>query len=191
MGALDPAIALREATVALVYHSDQGSQCTAVGYQQRLVAWKIQSSMNRRGDYWDNAVAESFFATLKIELALDQRGGLLLQREMHREIFAHLEGFYHIHPLHFTLDYVSPAEFERRWEAQQTVPARPKAGEHGDTGIRTDEQSSMVGQIEEGVLRATEGVHDFWGRSPRPYADRWPNVIICFDKSGFLDKCLS
>jgi transposase InsO family protein len=136
--AIDVAIQQRRVTPPVLAHSDQGSQYTAAAYQQRLVAWNIQGSMSRRGNCWDNAVAESFFATLKTELALEDRGVLLPQAEMRREIFAYLEGFYNTHRLHSTLDYVSPVEFERRWEAQQMALAVATEGEQGEPEGRTD-----------------------------------------------------
>jgi transposase InsO family protein len=136
--AIDVAIQQRRVTTPVLAHSDQGSQYTAAAYQQRLVAWNIQGSMSRRGNCWDNAVAESFFATLKTELALEDRGVLLPQAEMRREIFAYLEGFYNTHRLHSTLDYVSPVEFERRWEAQQMALAVATEGEQGEPEGRTD-----------------------------------------------------
>lgn len=136
--AIDVAIQQRRGTTAVLAHSDQGSQYTAAAYQQRLAAWNIQGSMSRRGNCWDNAVAESFFATLKTELALEDRGGLLPQAEMRREIFAYLEGFYNTHRRHSTLDYVSPVEFERRWEAQQMALAVATEGEQGEPEGRTD-----------------------------------------------------
>lgn len=136
--AIDVAIQQRRGTTAVLAHSDQGSQYTAAAYQQRLAAWNIQGSMSRRGNCWDNAVAESFFATLKTELALEDRGGLLPQAEMRREIFAYLEGFYNTHRRHSTLDYVSPVEFERRWKAQQMALAVATEGEQGEPEGRTD-----------------------------------------------------
>jgi putative transposase len=75
-----------------LHHSDGGSQYGAVAYQHRLVSCGIRGSMSRPGNYWNNAVVESFFATLKTEL---MRGRLYHTRQEARtEIFAYLEGFY-------------------------------------------------------------------------------------------------
>ena len=143
--ALDRALQQRGITLALLHHSDQGSQYTAEAYQQRLAAWQIQGSMSRRGNCWDNAVAESFFATLKTELALAHYGGLLSQEELRSEVFAYVEGFYNTHRLHSTLGYVSPVEFERRWWAQQSTITCINGSERGDTERRIEERSSVVG----------------------------------------------
>ena len=84
----------------------------AVAYQHRLISCGIRGSMSRPGNCWDNAVVESFFATLKTEL---MRGRLYPTRQDARtEIFAYLEGFYNRARRHSTLGYLSPVEFEER-----------------------------------------------------------------------------
>ena len=84
----------------------------ATPYQQRLVALGIRCSMSRPGNCWDNAVVESFFATLKTELFHARRD--LTREQARTEIFAYLEGFYNRLRRHSTLGYLSPVEFEQR-----------------------------------------------------------------------------
>jgi len=81
-------------------------------YQQRLEAQGMACSMSRPGNYWDNAVAESFFATLKSELVYLRR--FQTRQEVKTEIFEYLEGFYNRQRRHSTLGYLSPVEFEER-----------------------------------------------------------------------------
>ncbi len=102
--------------------------------------------MSRRGNCWDNAVAESFFATLKTELAVGHHGGLLSQEALGSEVFAYVEGFYTTHRLHSTVGYVSPVEFERRWWAQPSTLTSVKESPRGDTERRIEERSSVLDQ---------------------------------------------
>jgi len=110
--ALEMALRHRPVSRGLLHHSDRGSQYVATPYQHRLVTLGIRSSMSRPGNCWDNAVVESFFATLKTEL---YQGREPHPREQVRsEIFAYLEGFYNRTRRHSTLGYLSPVEFEER-----------------------------------------------------------------------------
>ena len=110
--ALEMALRQRPVLAGLLHHSDRGSQYGAVAYQHRLVRCGIRGSMSRPGNCWDNAVVESFFATLKTEL---MHGHLYHTRQDARaEIFAYLEGFYNRSRRHSTLGYLSPVEFEQR-----------------------------------------------------------------------------
>jgi putative transposase len=110
--ALEMALRHRRVSAGLLHHSDRGCQYVATPYQQRLVALGIRCSMSRPGNCWDNAVVESFFATLKTELF---HGRPYLTHEQARtEIFAYLEGFYNRARRHSTLGYLSPVEFEQR-----------------------------------------------------------------------------
>lgn len=110
--ALTMALQHRQITVGLLHHSDRGSQYAAEAYQQQLLEQGIQCSMSRPGNCWDNAVVESFFATLKTELIHRQR--FQTRREAQSAIFAYVEGFYNRRRRHSTLKYLSPVEFERQ-----------------------------------------------------------------------------
>ena len=75
----------------------------------------MQVSMSRRGDFYDNAVTESFFATLKVERVHDQR--YASPDEAKQDIFRYIEAFYNRCRLHSTLGYLSPDQFEQRFSA--------------------------------------------------------------------------
>lgn len=110
--ALAMAIRQRRIPPGLIHHSDQGAQYSCVAYQQQLLVLGITPSMSRKGNCYDNAVAESFFSTLKNELVHHQT--YPTREEASREIFAFIEGFYNRQRLHQSLGYLSPLEFERR-----------------------------------------------------------------------------
>jgi transposase InsO family protein len=94
----------------LIHHSDRGSQYASFDYQRALAKHEMLCSMSRKGDCWDNAVAESFFSTLKTERVHHR---LYRSRaEARRDIFEYIEVFYNRVRLHSTLGYLSPAQFE-------------------------------------------------------------------------------
>lgn len=113
LSALEMALQQRPVPVGLLHHSDRGSQYGAMVYQQRLAARGIRCSMSRPGNCWDNAVTESFFATLKTEL-LSAEPVYRTRQEARTAIFEYVEGFYNRTRRHSTWGYLSPAEFERR-----------------------------------------------------------------------------
>jgi transposase InsO family protein len=103
------ALQRRQPTTSLLLHSDQGSQYTSASYQCNLSAANIQVSMSRVGNCYDNAVAESFFGTLKAECVTNQFPTRALA---HTTIFEYIEVWYNRQRLHSTLGYLSPADFE-------------------------------------------------------------------------------
>ena len=117
--ALKHALGWREAPVGLVHHTDRGSQYAAIDYQRELSTNGLVPSMSRKGNCWDNSVAESFFATLKTELIyvidFDTR------EQAQQAIFYYIECYYNQQRRHSTLNYLSPAEFERL-QADQNNP---------------------------------------------------------------------
>jgi transposase InsO family protein len=119
LDALAMAIAARTPSAGLVHHSDRGSQYASADYRAALDAAGIECSMSRKGDCWDNAVAESFFATLKTELVHDT--DWKTRAEARREIFEYLEVFYNRRRRHSSIGYVSPEEFELRYEERDMV----------------------------------------------------------------------
>ena len=108
--ALHMALQTRQPNATLLHHSDQGSQYTSVAYQSQLESRKIQLSMSRIGNCYDNAVAESFFSTLKAECVTRQFATHALARTT---IFEYLEVWYNRQRLHSSLGYLSPVEFEQ------------------------------------------------------------------------------
>jgi transposase InsO family protein len=111
VAALRRALSERHADKGLLHHSDRGSQYTSDAYQRLLCARGLSVSMSRSGDCWDNAVVESFFATLKTEL-----GERFSSRSAARyQLFDYIEVFYNRERLHSSLGYLSPAEAETRF----------------------------------------------------------------------------
>jgi putative transposase len=108
--AIKMAFKTRHPRAGLLHHSDQGSQYTSYDYQKLLAKHKIQVSMNRVGNCYDNAVVESFFATLKTECA-DRR--FLSRAQARRVIFEYIEAWYNRKRLHSSLGYLSPLRFEQ------------------------------------------------------------------------------
>jgi putative transposase len=108
--ALRMAIAQRKPEPGLIHHTDRGRLYAALDYRKLMAQHGLLPSMSRKKDCWDNAVAESFFATLKHELL---RGRNYPTRDhARREIFEYIEVFYNRKRLHQTLDYHSPVAFE-------------------------------------------------------------------------------
>ncbi len=95
----------------LVAHSDRGSQYASEHYQRRLSEERITCSMSRRGNCWDNAAMESFFASLKKELVHDEDDAT--HAEAKASIFEYIEAFYNRVRRHSFLGYVAPEEYER------------------------------------------------------------------------------
>lgn len=92
-------------------HSDRGSQYASDAFRSELKAHGCKQSMSRKGNCWDNAVAESFFGTLKTELVHHER--YKTREEARLNVFDYIETFYNRRRLHSYLNYVSPEEFER------------------------------------------------------------------------------
>ena len=104
----------------VIHHSDQGCQYTAVGFGLRCRAAGVRPSMGSVGDCYDNALCESFFATLECEL-LD-RVTLRTPREARLAVFDFIEGFYNSRRRHSALDYESPIAFEQRYGTGASTP---------------------------------------------------------------------
>lgn len=100
-----------EVPEALLFHSDRGSQYAAHDYRKRLQEFGIVCSMSRRGNCWDNAVVESFFATLKKEEV--HRENYLTREQAKASLFCYIEIFYNRKRRHSALGYVSPHDYEQ------------------------------------------------------------------------------
>jgi len=108
--ALGMALAGRRPKAGLLHHSDRGVQYASEDYQSLLDGRQITVSMSGKGDCWDNAVMESFWATLKTELVHHEH--YRTREEARRSIFEYVEVFYNRKRLHSSLGYVSPETFE-------------------------------------------------------------------------------
>lgn len=112
LSALLMAVRRFDPSTCLLHHSDRGSQYCSKAFQEELSRLGIQCSMSRKGNCWDNAVSESFFASLKKELVYQTR--YATREEARQSIFQWIEVFYNRVRLHSTLGYVSPEQFEQQ-----------------------------------------------------------------------------
>jgi transposase InsO family protein len=119
--ALKMALRSRGPEEGLIFHSDRGCQYTSADYGELARLNGVVLSIGRKGECWDNAVAESFFATIKREL-IDTRTWPT-REGLRRAVFDYIEGWYNVRRLHSSLDYCSPAE----WEAVHRNTARQAA----------------------------------------------------------------
>lgn len=119
--ALEMALASRQPGPGLIFHSDLGSQYTSQAFRELLSRWGIQQSCSRPRQCWDNAVAESFFATLKLELVYRQP--LPTRAAARQAVFEYVEVFYNRQRLHSALGYRSPAEYEELRAAEEAGAA--------------------------------------------------------------------
>jgi transposase InsO family protein len=111
LAALRMALIERRPEPGLVHHSDRGVQYACTAYQTRLAEYGIEASMSRKGNCWDNAVAESFFATLELELIARHRWATRV--EARQAIFRYIAAWYNTRRRHSTLAYYSPMRYER------------------------------------------------------------------------------
>ena len=125
LAALNMAIAQRRPT-DVIHHSDQGSQYTSIAFGQRCTKMGVRPSMGSVGDAYDNAMAESFFASLECEL-IDRRS-FRSKAEARLALFAYIEGWYNPRRRHSALGRISPINFERtRIQANSPTTRQPLA----------------------------------------------------------------
>jgi putative transposase len=121
LDALGMALTQRRPGPGLVHHSDRGSQYTSLAFGKTLADAGVLQSVGRRGDAFDHAVAESFFATLETELfdrtVFESRDHARLQ------VFDFIEGFYNPKRRHSALGYLTPQRFE-----EQSIEQEEKSG---------------------------------------------------------------
>jgi len=111
---LDMAIQQRNPGPGLIHHTDQGTTYAMQSYRAKLKQWAMVSSMSRKRDCWDNAVAESFFSNLKNELIHETTFNN--REQARRAIFDYIEVFYNRQRLHQTLNYRTPNDFEEQYD---------------------------------------------------------------------------
>jgi putative transposase len=126
LAALNMALAQRKPR-EVIHHSDQGSQYTSIAFGNRCTEMGVRPSMGSVGDAYDNAMAESFFATLECEL-LDRRS-FKTKTEARTALFTYIEGWYNPRRRHSGLGYLSPANFEKKHQIDHQD--QPPRGEHG------------------------------------------------------------
>lgn len=115
LATLRRALNIRSVKPGLVHHTDRGSPYASKEYRAALAETSMTSSMSRKGDCWDNAVAESFFATLRAELIDRQKE--VDAHDIQRLLADYIDGFYNLERKHSTIGFQSPVEFEIRCAA--------------------------------------------------------------------------
>lgn len=113
--AVQQALARRRPPRQLVFHSDRGLQYAHPAFRAMLESNGLTASMSRKGDCWDNAPQESFFASLKCERV--HRRGYLTRTEAKNDLYDYIERFYNRQRLHSGIGYLTPEEYEKRWQA--------------------------------------------------------------------------
>ena len=121
--ALTMALHTRRPAPGLIHHSDRGSQYASRRYQDQLQSHGMECSMSRKGNCWDNAVAESFFSTLKTELTRDQR--FLTHDQAKLAVFEYIEVWYNRKRQHSTVGFLSPVQCEQQFEDQRKASKHP------------------------------------------------------------------
>lgn len=147
LAALKMALRSRQPGGALIVHSDRGVQYAAKEFRSLLRDWYSIPSMSAKGNCYDNAVSESFFATLKKELV--HRHKYRTREEARASIFEYIESYYNRDRMHSTLDYVSPIEFEMAALAPSTTEpmtvGNPCRAEGFSMGIGGDSSCDKAG----------------------------------------------
>jgi len=143
----------------VIHHSDQGSQYTSIEFGKRCRDAGVRPSMGSVGDAYDNAMAESFFATLECEL-LDRRR-FKTQAEARIAVFEFIEGFYNPRRRHSSLGYLSPIAFERHYEETALEP-----GAHQPAVVLASVKERPVDAAELGIAGVTAVLDNHSTRQP-------------------------
>jgi len=153
----------------LLIHTDQGSQYRANAYRQMLEIHKITPSMSAKGCCWDNAVAESFFSTLKHELDLDDNAKALnTPHQLRRQLAFWIDGYYNRERRHSTIGYVSPINYEQQFISAftlttvepsdlSTVTARKDDAAAADQAATAKVAVSVSAAWDGGLIQTTPG----------------------------------
>ena len=120
LAALNMALEQRKPEGGVIHHSDQGSQYTSIAFGNRCAQMGVRPSMGTVGDAYDNAMAESFFASLECELI--ERRSWQTKTEARLALFTWIEGWYNPRRRHSGLGQVSPANFERKHQEKPCTP---------------------------------------------------------------------
>lgn len=120
LAALKCALKTRNTAAGLIHHSDRGSPYASEDYRAELDAHDFVASMSRRGNCWDNAVAESFFATLNGELVDHEH--YVTRASAITSIGEYIDGFYNTQRRHSSIGYMSPMEFELKLQLSRETP---------------------------------------------------------------------
>ena len=162
LDALDMALAARRPT-GVIHHSDQGSQYTSIEFGHRCREAGVRPSMGSVGDAYDNAMCESFFATLECELLARQR--FKTQTEAQSTVFEFIEGFYNPRRRHSSIGYLSPIDYEHRHHATAMDPDA-----HQPAAVLAPVKDKPFGRLQEAAVldrRCARQPHHRAGRDGR------------------------
>jgi putative transposase len=162
LGALNMALAGRRPR-GVIHHSDQGSQYTSIEFGQRCREAGVRPSMGSVGDAYDNAMCESFFATLECELLARHR--FRTQTEARSTVFEFIEGFYNPRRRHSSIGYLSPIDYERRHRATAM-----NSDAHQPAAVLASVKDKPSGRPQEGAVldrRCARQPHHRAGRDGR------------------------
>ena len=139
--ALNMALYLRRPQ-GVIHHSDQGIQYTAYAFGKRCSEWGVRPSMGSVGDCYDNALCESFFASLECEL-LDRRS-FQTHAEARMAVFQYIEGWYNTHRRHSSIGYYAPIAFERRYTSSIQHVEPLTVHQIGATPVNVDDRGHLT-----------------------------------------------
>jgi len=159
LDALDMALVTRRPK-EVIHHSDQGSQYTSIAFGQRCREAGVRPSMGSVGDAYDNAMCESFFATLECELF--ERCRFKTQADARSAVFTFIEGFYNPRRRHSSIGYLSPIDYERRHQPAAVVPDA-----HQPAAVLAAVQDRPCGRPQDAAVLDRR-----CARQPRQYAGR-------------------
>ena len=171
LDALSMALAMRRPR-GVIHHSDQGAQYTSIEFGNRCREAGVRPSMGSVGDAYDNAMAESFFATLECELLARSR--FKTQAEARNAVFEFIEGFYNPRRRHSSLAYLSPVEFERRHLAAAPGALDPAAvlGAVKVKPSRARKCATLTAPARDGLPNVWAGTEGWAPRGPNKRMDR-------------------
>jgi putative transposase len=168
LDALSMALTMRRPR-GVIHHSDQGSQYTSIEFGNRCRKAGVRPSMGSVGDCYDNAMAESFFATLECEL-LD-RSSFKTHAQARNAVFDFIEGFYNPQRRHSSLGYVSPVAFERKHRACARLPPThsilpPRSGPSRPSPRGRVKHAALTAPPRDGVLNVRAGTEGWAPQGP-------------------------
>jgi putative transposase len=169
LDALSMALTMRRPK-GVIHHSDQGSQYTSIAFGNRCREAGVRPSMGSVGDCYDNAMAESFFATLACELL--ERSRFKTHADARNAVFEFIEGFYNPQRRHSSLGYLSPVAFERQHRGgmcgfpQRTPSCRPCSGPSRPSPRGRAKCAALTAPVRDGVLKVRAGTGGWAPQGP-------------------------
>jgi putative transposase len=163
LDALNMALATRRPR-DVIHHSDQGSQYTSIEFGRRCRDAGVRPSMGSVGDAYDNAMCESFFATLECELL--ERHRFKTQAEARSAVFEFVEGFYNLRRRHSSIGYLSPIDYERRHRSDAHKSAVVLAAVKDKPSGRPQQGPSLTAAVPDGRTIVRAGTEEWLRRGP-------------------------